>query len=159
MKKPSLVILISGSGSNLQAIINAINNHQLNAEIKTVISNQVSAKGLNRAASENITTHVVDHKSYPSRKLFDQAEIANYDENEYLEYEESLKNYRDLKNSIDTAFDDGKLEGLEQGIEQGIEKGVEQGIEHTARNMKNDGFTVEKIIKYTGLSKEQIEKL
>lgn len=73
MKKASLVILISGSGSNLQAIINAINNDQLNAEIKTVISNQISAKGLDRAANENITTHVVDHKSYPSRELFDQA--------------------------------------------------------------------------------------
>jgi len=73
VKKPSLVILISGSGSNLQAIINAINNHQLNAEIKAVISNQVAAKGLDRAAGEDITTHVVDHKSYPSRELFDQA--------------------------------------------------------------------------------------
>jgi phosphoribosylglycinamide formyltransferase-1 len=73
VKKPSLVILISGSGSNLQAIIDAINSHQLEAEIKAVISNQVSAKGLDRAASENITTHVIDHKRYPSRELFDQA--------------------------------------------------------------------------------------
>ncbi len=40
-------------------------------------------------------------------KLFAQAEIANYTDAEYAEYEESLKNYRDLKNSIDTAFDEG----------------------------------------------------
>lgn len=49
------------------------------------------------------------------KKLFDQAEIANYTDEEYNEYEESLKYYRDLKNSIDTAFDEGRLEGLEEG--------------------------------------------
>jgi phosphoribosylglycinamide formyltransferase-1 len=79
VKKPSLVVLISGSGSNLQAIIDAINSQQLEAEIKAVISNQVSAKGLDRAASENITTHVIDHKHYPSRELFDQAMIQVID--------------------------------------------------------------------------------
>ena len=73
MNKASLVALISGSGTNLQSIIDAINHQQLNAEIKAVISNKVSAKGLDRAAYENITTHVIDHKSYPSRELFDQA--------------------------------------------------------------------------------------
>ena len=72
-KKASLVVLISGNGSNLQAIIDAANNKQLNAEITAVISNQVSAKGLDRACKENITTHVIDHKAYPSRESFDQA--------------------------------------------------------------------------------------
>lgn len=75
MDKASLVVLISGSGSNLQAIIDAIKNQQLYAEITAVISNQVTAKGLDRATSENITTHVIDHKLYPSRELFDQALI------------------------------------------------------------------------------------
>ncbi len=79
MKKKSLVVLISGSGSNLQAIIDAINSQQLDAEIKAVISNQVSAKGLDRAVSENITTHVIDHKHYPSRELFDQEMIQVID--------------------------------------------------------------------------------
>lgn len=79
MKKASLVVLISGSGSNLQAIIDAIKANQLNAEIKTVISNQVSAKGLDRAAIENITTHVVDHKRYLSRESFDKALIKVID--------------------------------------------------------------------------------
>jgi len=71
--KASLVVLVSGSGSNLQAIIDAIKNKQLNAEIKAVISNRASAKGLERAARENLTTHVIDHKQYPSRELFDRA--------------------------------------------------------------------------------------
>ena len=73
MKKASLVVLISGSGSNLQAIIDAINNQQLNAEIKAVISNRANVKGLQRAAKENITTYIVDHNLYTSRELFDQA--------------------------------------------------------------------------------------
>ncbi len=73
MKKASLVVLISGSGSNLQAIIDAIKDNQLNAEIKTVISNRVTAKGLDRAAKENISTHVIDHKQYSSREAFDKA--------------------------------------------------------------------------------------
>ena len=79
MDKASLVVLISGSGSNLQAIIDAIKNKQLNAQIAAVISNQAEAKGLERAARENITTHVIDHKHYPSRELFDQAMIQIID--------------------------------------------------------------------------------
>ena len=73
MAKASLVVLISGSGSNLQAIIDAIKANQLDAEISAVISNKVSARGLDRAAAENITTHVVDHKDYPNREAFDNA--------------------------------------------------------------------------------------
>ncbi|MFV9615667.1 MAG: phosphoribosylglycinamide formyltransferase [Gammaproteobacteria bacterium] len=79
VEKASLVVLISGTGSNLQAIIDAINNKQLDAEIKAVISNQVSASGLDRAAKANITTHVIEHKSYPTREAFDQAMIQVID--------------------------------------------------------------------------------
>ena len=61
MEKASLVVLISGSGSNLLAIIDAIKNNQLNAEIKAVISNRATASGLEHASRENISTHVVDH--------------------------------------------------------------------------------------------------
>ena len=74
-KKISLVVLISGGGSNLQAIIDAIKNQQLDAEIKTVISNQVTAGGLDRAALADIETHVVDHKQFPDRQTFDRALI------------------------------------------------------------------------------------
>ena len=73
MEKASLVVLISGSGSNLKAIIDAIKNKQLYAEIKAVISNQATAKGLALAAEENIPTYVVDYKKYQSRESFDQA--------------------------------------------------------------------------------------
>ncbi len=72
VSKASLVVLISGSGSNLQAIIDAIKNKQLNADIKAVISNIADAKGLQRAADENIDTHVIDHRQFDSREVFDQ---------------------------------------------------------------------------------------
>ena len=72
MEKASLVVLISGSGSNLQAIIDAIKNGQLHAEIKAVISNQATAIGLQRAAKEAIPTHFIDHRQFASRELFDQ---------------------------------------------------------------------------------------
>lgn len=78
-RKTSLVVLISGSGSNLQAIIDAIKNNDLNAEIKVVISNQANATGLERASRENIKTHIVDHKQFPDRGSFDQAMIEIID--------------------------------------------------------------------------------
>ncbi len=79
MSKVSLVILISGGGSNLQAIIDAIKNNELDAEIKTVISNQVSALGLDRAARADIDSHVIDHKQFPDRPSFDRAMMKTID--------------------------------------------------------------------------------
>ena len=68
-----IVVLISGSGSNLQAIIDAISAGKLHAEIKAVISNKPGAKGLERAKTAGITTHTVDHKQFNGREDFDQA--------------------------------------------------------------------------------------
>jgi phosphoribosylglycinamide formyltransferase 1 len=73
VSKASLVVLISGGGSNLQAIIDAIKNHVLDAEIKAVISNRANAFGLERAKKAGIRTYVVDHKLFPDRTSFDQA--------------------------------------------------------------------------------------
>jgi len=75
VSKLSLVVLISGGGSNLQAIIDAISDQQLDAEISAVISNQVSAFGLDRAARADIDSYVVDHKQFPDRTSFDRAII------------------------------------------------------------------------------------
>ena len=76
----SLVVLISGSGSNLQAIIDAIESGQLKANISAVISNRPDAYGLTRAKQHNIPTISLDHKQFASRELFDlqlQAEIES----------------------------------------------------------------------------------
>jgi phosphoribosylglycinamide formyltransferase-1 len=72
---PRLVILISGRGSNMLSIIDAINNNKLNAHIAAVISNRPDAKGLEIAAQSGIKTHVLDHTAYANREDFDSALI------------------------------------------------------------------------------------
>ena len=72
-RRASIAILISGNGSNLQAIIDAISNKQINGYIACVISNNESAYGLERAKAANIKNIIVDHKNFPSREGFDKA--------------------------------------------------------------------------------------
>ena len=88
-------------------------------------------------------------------RLFEEAEIAKFTPQEIREYEASKMAYRDIKNSIDTA----KQEGLAEGMELGMEKGMNQKALDIARNMLADGIDINLIMKYSGLSKEQIEKL
>lgn len=66
-----IVVLISGSGSNLQAIIDAIDNQQLNVEIRAVITNRPGVKGLERAKAAGIPAKVLDHNDYDDRDSFD----------------------------------------------------------------------------------------
>ncbi len=68
-----LVVIISGNGSNLGAIIGEIQHHRLNAEIVHVISNRPGVYGLSRAEEADIPVSVIDHKDYASREAFDQA--------------------------------------------------------------------------------------
>ena len=68
----SLAILISGNGTNLQAIIDSISNKKLFADIKIVISNNINAFGLKRAKENNIKTLYLDHKKFNDRESFDQ---------------------------------------------------------------------------------------
>ena len=68
----SLVVLISGGGSNLQAIIDAIESGSLNASIAAVISNRPQAFGLERARKHGITAIGLDHTEHDSREAFDQ---------------------------------------------------------------------------------------
>ena len=56
--KASLVVLMSGSGTNLQAIIDACENNKINGQISAVVSNKAGVYGLERAAKSNIPTHV-----------------------------------------------------------------------------------------------------
>ncbi|HYR24635.1 MAG TPA: phosphoribosylglycinamide formyltransferase [Aquabacterium sp.] len=71
----NIVILISGRGSNMEAIVNACQREGWPARIAAVISNKASASGLQFAASHGIPTAVVDHKAFDSREAFD-AELA-----------------------------------------------------------------------------------
>ncbi|HTH61720.1 MAG TPA: phosphoribosylglycinamide formyltransferase [Paraburkholderia sp.] len=74
MKK--LVILISGRGSNMQAIVNACARERWPAQVAAVIANRPDAAGLHFAASQGIPTAVVDHRQFPDRQSFDIA-LAN----------------------------------------------------------------------------------
>ncbi len=68
-----IVVLISGSGTNLQAIIEQIQQGNINAEIKAVISNRPDVKGLQRARDAGIKAETLDHTQFSSREDFDQA--------------------------------------------------------------------------------------
>ena len=67
-----LVVLISGSGSNLQALIDA-SQRDLPVEIRAVISNRADAYGLERARKAGIPTEALSHKGYPDRESYDAA--------------------------------------------------------------------------------------
>ena len=71
MKK--IVVLISGSGSNLEAIIEACNTKKIDGEVIKVISNDPNAYGLTRSLKFNIPTEIIDHKKFLSRIDFENA--------------------------------------------------------------------------------------
>ena len=68
-------VLISGSGTNLQAIIDAIETKELDAKIQVVLSNRIDAYGLMRAKKHGIPVEVLDHKRFSNREAFDQAVV------------------------------------------------------------------------------------
>jgi phosphoribosylglycinamide formyltransferase-1 len=79
--KDSVVVLLSGSGSNFQAIIDASKNNELDIKIKAVISNIPGVKGLERANRENIPSKVINNNDYSSRSKFEKSllsEIKKY---------------------------------------------------------------------------------
>jgi phosphoribosylglycinamide formyltransferase-1 len=73
------VVLLSGSGSNLQAIIDQIEAGKLPVTIKLVLSNNPDVYGLERAKKAGIETDCIDHRKFNSREEFDQALIARLD--------------------------------------------------------------------------------
>jgi phosphoribosylglycinamide formyltransferase-1 len=73
--KLALGALISGSGTNLQAILEAIAAGALDAEMRVVLSNRPQAKGLDHAREHGVPVEVVDHKAFASREDFDRRVI------------------------------------------------------------------------------------
>ncbi len=78
-KKTRVVVLISGSGSNLQALIDGAADKSLPIDLVAVISNRPEVMGLERAAKANIPAEVLDHKAFADRESFDQALMAKID--------------------------------------------------------------------------------
>jgi len=86
MSQPlQLAILISGNGSNLQSIIDAIELGKLNAQIKAVVSNNSEAYGLVRASKHGLNTWVIDHRDYQDREQYD-AVLQHYLESVAVDY-------------------------------------------------------------------------
>ena len=75
MRNRKIGVLISGRGSNLQAIIDAIAAGGLDAKIAVVVSNKLDAPGLERAKQAGIETLYINHKEYGSREQFDLAVV------------------------------------------------------------------------------------
>jgi phosphoribosylglycinamide formyltransferase-1 len=75
-RDPKIGVLISGRGSNLQALIDAIEEKRLPARIAVVISNRGDAAGLARASAAGIETLVIDHRAFPAREAFDRTVAA-----------------------------------------------------------------------------------
>jgi predicted transposase/invertase (TIGR01784 family) len=80
--------------------------------------------------------------------LFEKAEIAKFSQDQFRDYEDSLKYYRDLKNSLDTSREEGRVEGREEGERN---KQIE-----IAQKMLNKGMDISLITEITGLGKEEI---
>ena len=100
-------------------------------------------------------------------RLFKEAEIAKFTPEELREYEDSLKAYRDIKNSIDSARREGRAEGHAEGRAEGRAEGLAEGLAEghveekkvIARKMKSRGFSATDISEMTGLAEEEIEAL
>ena len=78
----TLGVLISGRGSNLQAILDAIDEGRLDAYVAIVISNKKDAPGLERARKAGAATAVLSHEDYDSREAFDEAVLARLSEHD-----------------------------------------------------------------------------
>ncbi len=74
-------------------------------------------------------------------------------------YDESLKVYWDNYSVIETAKHEGRQEGREEGLQEGKEVGASEKALQIAKEMKNEGVSTDQIVRFTGLSKEQIENL
>ena len=88
-------------------------------------------------------------------RLFEQAEIARFTPDESRIYEDSLKHYRDLHNVVQSA----ERKGREEGREEGRVEGRVENQRDTARRMKADGMSAELIMKYCGLTRQQVDEL
>lgn len=87
--------------------------------------------------------------------LFRAAEIANFNKRELIEYEDSLKNYRDWYSVMETA----QNKGLAAGMAKGKAEGEKENQLKIARKMKADGVALDIIVKYTSISSEEVSQL
>lgn len=93
------------------------------------------------------------------KKLSEITDIAALSKDEREKYDESLKVMRDYHATLEGAALLGRREGLEEGRAKGLAEGRAEGRAETAKMMLEDGEPISKIMRYTGLTEEEIEKL
>ncbi|HEY2409661.1 MAG TPA: phosphoribosylglycinamide formyltransferase [Polyangiaceae bacterium] len=76
----ALGVLVSGNGSNLQAILDAITEKRLNARVELVISNRAGVTALERASAAGVTARVIAHREFQTREAFDAALVTAFEE-------------------------------------------------------------------------------
>lgn len=76
MKRTRFGVLVSGSGTNLQSILDAVKDQTLQGDVAVVISNVATAQGLERARNAGVPALALDHKNFGSRGQFDEALVA-----------------------------------------------------------------------------------
>jgi len=104
---------------------------------------------------EHLTDRPEELKEEIFKRLFKTAEIATFTPEERIKYENDMTTERDIQNYISYA----REKGLEEGMEKGMEKGREEGRIEAARNMLAEGFSIDLVVKCTGLSIEQVKEL
>lgn len=92
-------------------------------------------------------------------RLFEAAEIAKFSKRELYEYEDSLKNFRDMYSVITTAERKGEAKGRAEGLAEGRAEGEHNALCRTALAMKERGLAPDDIADITGLSLEEIQEL
>ena len=92
-------------------------------------------------------------------RLFEQAEVARFTPVERNEYVASKKEYWDNYSIVTTAMKKGLSKGLAQGLAKGLAQGRAEGIRATARNLKQMGLSADNIVKATGLTADEIDRL
>lgn len=92
-------------------------------------------------------------------RLFEAAEIARFNKQERYEYEESLKNFRDMYSVIATAENKGRAKGIEEGLAKGRAEGENLKALEIAYKLKEYGMSIAEIVRTTGLSEEEIRKV
>ena len=108
---------------------------------------------------EHLTDRPEELKEEIFKRLFKTAEIATFTPEERIKYENDMTTERDIQNYISYAREKGLEEGMEKGIEKGREEGRTEGMANAARNMLAEGFSIDLVVKCTGLSIEQVKQL
>ena len=113
-----------------------------------------------------VFTHLSELQNRPKKlqerifnRLFEAAEIAKFSKKEREAYEESLKNYRDIKNIVDTSREEGLQEGLQEGREEGLQKGRKEREIEIVKNCVLAKMNNSTISSITGLDIAVIQEI